>query len=557
MASSVETAVPFGDGNTSVRTVERTSSPILEQQQEENVSHSRRKELTAHLPFLLFYVLNLGWGYLLSYGVMHNIVWQQLMGGTCFISSLISYNGPGIPWEERKSTTNIPTTTTTTLRLIVVWLKMGAIVAGITFINVLFALLVFWTGVVDSSGSFYCVALLLVCLQMLVGRQITRVARHSWLVWCIAMAVYSFGQSALFVGLCGLCGFIAFKLPTATYAMAFMAISAVTWVPMFMIMLAWSDSSDIWNDEQVMWQGRIHVYQGKGRFRYIIHPDAGVLPAAILPEVNPYEISSCSESTLRSREQAAMMTRIRNDFLLFQVFNGIGGCIVIGSAYLWSIGVKDNIVWMQLVGGTGILSPMLSMVGPTLRVSVPWGAPARLLHQLVANLKTGVIIVGSSFINVLIVFLAFRVMDLGGGYGWCVSLVLLCLQFFTGMHIIGADYWWVRSVAVVAFIFGISALFAGYFGVMLLIFASSISRLHGINDFIAMLFIIMSVSSYILIDTMLKYCYPATQVQSGKDVFSSPEEEEACPYVKVYEGCFGNFRYRDPNGPGRIYITRL
>jgi hypothetical protein len=159
--------------------------------------------------------------------------------------------------------------------------------------------------------------------------------------------------------------------------------------------------------------------------------------------------------------------------------------------------------------------------------------------------------VGSAFINVLMVFLAFRIKDLGGDYGWCVSLVLLCLQFFTGMHLIGADYWWIRSVAVVAYIFGISALFVGYFGVLLLIFAI-ISRMLGINDFIGMLFIIMCVSFYILIESLLKYCYPATQVQSGKDIFSSPEEEEACPYLKVYEGSFGNFRYRDPNGPGVI-----
>jgi hypothetical protein len=557
MASSVETAVPFGDGETSVTTNERTSSPILEQQQQqqENESQWRRKELMAYLYPLLLYVGIFGSLCPLSYGVMHNIVWQQLMGGTCLISSLIVYNGPGIPWEECKSTTK--TTPTTRLRLIVVWLKMGVVVAGSTFINVLFAFLVFWRGVVDCSGSSYCVALLLVCVQMLVSRQITRVATRSWWVWCIAMAVYSFGQSASLVGLCG---FIAFKLPTASYALAFMAISGITWVPMCMIMLVWSDASDIRNDEQVMWQGRIHVYQGNGRFRYIIHPDSGVIPAAILPEVNPYYISS-SESTQRLRERAAIMTaamstRLRNDLLLLQVFIGIGFCIMIGSGYLGSIGVKDNIAWKQLVGYTGILSPLLSMVVPTLRVSVPWGTPARPLHQLVAKLKTGVIIVGSAFINVLMVFLAFRIMVLGGGYGWCVSLVLLCLQFFTGMHIIGADYWWVRSVAVVAYIFGISALFAGYMGVLLLIFAI-ISRMLGINDFVAILYLIACGISYILIDSMLKYCYPATQVQTGKDIFSSPEEEEACPYLKVYEGSFGNFRYRDPNGPGRKYIIRL
>jgi hypothetical protein len=486
---------------------------------------------------------------------MHNIVWQQLMGGTCLISSLIVYNGPGIPWEERKSTTK--TTPATRLRLIVVWLKMGVVVAGSTFINVLFAFLVFWRGVVDSSGSSYCVALLLVCVQILVSRQITRVATRSWWVWCIAMAVYSFGQSASLVGLFGLCGFIAFKLPTASYALAFMAISGITWVPMCMIMLVWSDSSDIRNDEQVMWQGRIHVYQASGRFRYIIRPDFGVVPTEILPEVDPYDVSSSKETEQRSSERAAMMTRSRNGFLCFQICDGIMICIITESAYLFAFGLKDNIVWKQLVGGTGILSPLVSIFGPTLCISVPWGAPARPLHQLVAKLKTGVIIVGSAFINVLIVFLAFRIMDLGGGYGWCVSLVLLCLQFFTGMHIIGADYWWVRSVAVVAYIFGISALFAGYFGVLLLIFASNISRLHGINNFVAIFFIIMCSSSPILIDTMLKYCYPATQVQTGKHFFSSPEEEEACPYIKVYEGCFGNFRYRDPNGPGRIYITRL
>ncbi len=254
------------------------------------------------------------------------------------------------------------------------------------------------------------------------------------------------------------------------------------------------------------------------------------------------EISS-SESTQRSNEQAAMMTRLRNDFLLFLVFITIRVCIIIGFAFLFSIGLNDNIVWKQFVGGTGILSLLVSMVGPTLCISVPWGAPARPLHQLVAKLKTGVINIGSAIINVLIVFLAFQIMDLGGGYGWCVSLVLLCLQFFTGMHIIGADYWWVRSVAVVAYIFGISALFAGYFGVVLLILAI-VSRLHGINDFIAILYLITSVSFYILIDTMLKCCYPATQVQSGEHVFSSPEEEEVCPYIKVYEGSFGNFRYK-------------
>ena len=132
---------------------------------------------------------------------MYNIAWQQLVGGTCLISSVIVLNGPGIPWEERKSTT---TTSTTRLRLVVVWLKMGVIVAGSTFINVLFAFIVFWTLVVDSSGSSYCVALLLVCLQILVGRKITRVATRSWWVWYIAMAVYSFGQSAQFVGVFGL-----------------------------------------------------------------------------------------------------------------------------------------------------------------------------------------------------------------------------------------------------------------------------------------------------------------------------------------------------------------
>jgi hypothetical protein len=251
-----------------------------------------------------------------------------------------------------------------------------------------------------------------------------------------------------------------------------------------------------------------------------------------------------------------MMTHLRNKFLLFQVFYAIGFCIMIGSGYLCSIGVKDNIVWKQLMGGTGILSPLLSMVGPTLCVSAPWGAPARPMHQLVAKLKTGVIIFGSAFIIVLIVFIAFRIKDLGGDYGWCVSLVLLCLQFFTGMHIIGADYWWIRSVAVVAYIFGISALFAGYIGVLLLIF-DIISRMLGINGFVAILYFIACWSSYILIDSMLKYCYPATQVQTGKDIFSSPEEEEACPYLKVYEGSFGNFRYRDPYGPGRKYIIRL
>ena len=188
-----------------------------------------------------------------------------------------------------------------------------------------------------------------------------------------------------------------------------------------MIMMAWSDSSAFRNDEQVMWQGRIHVYQGNGRFRYIIRPDSGVVPTAILPEANPYEIAS-SESAQRSSERmAAMMTRLRNDFLLYQVFIGIMICIMSGFAYVCSIGVKDNIVWKQLVGGTGMLSSLVSMVGPTLRVTVPWGTRARPLHQIAAKLKTGVIIVGSTFINVLIVFLAFRIMD----FRWRLRLVCL------------------------------------------------------------------------------------------------------------------------------------
>jgi hypothetical protein len=99
MASSVESALSLDDGETSVTTVERTSSPILEQQQqEESESQLRRSELTAHLPFLLHTVVNFGWGYLLSYGVMYNIVWQQLVGGTCLIhpsSSIMGREFPG------------------------------------------------------------------------------------------------------------------------------------------------------------------------------------------------------------------------------------------------------------------------------------------------------------------------------------------------------------------------------------------------------------------------------------------------------------------------------
>jgi hypothetical protein len=86
------------------------------------------------------------------------------------------------------------------------------------------------------------------------------------------------------------------------------------------------------------------------------------------------EISS-SESTQRSNEQAAMMTRLRNDFLLFLVFITIRVCIIIGFAFLFSIGLNDNIVWKQFVGGTGILSLLVSMVGPTLRVSVTFFLP--------------------------------------------------------------------------------------------------------------------------------------------------------------------------------------
>ena len=250
----------------------------------------------ANFYLLLFIVANFGSAYLLLSGLTYDIVWQQLVGGTCFISSLVSYGGPGLPWEERKATT-------TTLRLLTVWLRIGVLVAGSTFINVLFAFLAFRVG---DSGSYYwwCVALVLLCLQFFAGRKIMHVGTRSWWVWSVAMAVYSFGQSAQCVGVFGLCGFVTSKLPTGGFAEAFVFISGFICVPMLFTMLASSDlqSRMTREDKQVLWQDHIHVYQGYGRFQYIICPDScGVVPTTELPEVNPYAISD--ESVQRSSER--------------------------------------------------------------------------------------------------------------------------------------------------------------------------------------------------------------------------------------------------------------
>ena len=201
-------------------------------------------------------------------------------------------------------------------------------------------------------------------------------------------------------------------------------------------------------------------------------------------------------------------------------------------------------MWKQLVGGTCTLAVIVSMVGPTLRAPL-WVARTRPLHHLTTRVKTGVLVAGSAFINVLAVFLVFRVGDLGSGsyYCWCVVLALLCLQFFAGMHIIGANHWWVRSVAVAAYTFGISALFGAFGGLLLLVASSIISRLNETMVSFGVYLSSLGASFHILIDTMLKWCYPTTQVQSGKSIWRQ-EQEEACHYHKVYEGGFGNFRYK-------------
>jgi hypothetical protein len=94
------------------------------------------------------------------------------------------------------------------------------------------------------------------------------------------------------------------------------------------------------------------------------------------------------------------------------------------------------------------------------------------LHQLGMFVRKGMTVAVSAFINILFSALAFWMGDHRSGHWW-ETLLLLCLQVFAGVRIVGdRAHWWTRDVAMAFSNIGISAMFVGLWGLCFLVFSS-------------------------------------------------------------------------------------
>ena len=299
---AIESAVPLDEGDGTVESAMETPNATIDDFFPTQSGRNQRMRMRANLFLLWVSIVNLGSSILLASGMWHNILWQQLVGGACWISAFVSTSGPGIPWEAREASP---------LRQLIVVVKMGVLLLGSAFINVLFAVLAVRMGD-PGSGYYWWVALVLLCLQFFAGLQITRVGTRSWWIWFVAMAVYSFGLSSFHVGYYGLCFLVASRLHNG-FAWVFLIVSCI---PMTFILQDWFFPQFI-SDKQVEWQDHIHVYQstGIGRFQYIIRPDCGFVPTTRLLKFNPYAITTESAAALDSDDNERAKMRVRNLFL--------------------------------------------------------------------------------------------------------------------------------------------------------------------------------------------------------------------------------------------------
>jgi hypothetical protein len=236
---------------------------------------------------------------------------------------------------------------------------------------------------------------------------------------------------------------------------------------------------------------------------------------------------------------------LRNIFLVTIRACIVGG-IFSGLWLLLGIGARDQIVWKQLVGGGGSMSLWVGFFVPNdyddENNYLPWilrlDRPCRAgkLHRPGMLVIKGVMVLVSVFINTSFVALAFQMGYHGSGYWW-VTLLLLCLQFFVGMRITaGPSHWWVRTVAMAFYIFGVSAILAGCWGLCFLVSSSLLLWMgrYEVSGALYLSIIVHYVAVSYVHMMLLRYAFQKLKLD---------EQEELREHHVCRRNVFGDFRY--------------